>query len=746
MSKTSGRSTVVDDYVDGRPFSKAHILEITQEWVDLRMNEQVNEFTTGERVTIFTGTWNVNAKKQEGALDEWLLHANTTAADIYAIGFQEIVDLNAMNVALDSSKTLSRSQFWHEKIMESLSTLTDNMYYLVGTKSLVGLLLCVYAKDRLSPHISDLRVNTIGVGVMGMLGNKGAVSVRLSVFDSSIAFVCAHLAAHRENVVGRNKDFKNIVDKLSFPVEEKPRNSIDDEEIRRPKFGAERNRCKDLKILDHEIVFWIGDLNYRLDEVLDVDDIFKKCKNEEWSILREMDQLNIERRNGHVFNGFHEGILNFAPTYKYQPGTDEYDRRPEKKIRAPAWCDRILWRTTNITDPITQLIYDRANLLPSDHKPVYASFQCGVRKVDPVLEEAKYRYYSNELEFWKPRTDYPYPMVDVEGLDMDFGKVKFGTRETRVIKISNAGAIYAHWRLIPRIEMDKRLSKRFLSFSQTRGMLMPRDGELGAFSSVEIIVTFEVDAYCAHGFNAGKESFEDMVILRIENLEDKYITVKADYQRSSFGMSLEELLLATGPVRTLPRRAAPDPDSVGTSVIPKQGVPKELWLLVDALWRRGVVSEKDVFFTAVSPVEVGVVRDAIDEGADIPASCSIHAIAEALSIFLSSLMQPIIPADAFPVSEVDEKDMKAWSRSFLERGLTTLNYNVFIYIISFLREILALSESNGSSAECFTSTCMTFFTGPRNEEVITKEDLQKREIRQEYMSNIIQFFLTSDDF
>jgi phosphatidylinositol-bisphosphatase len=44
-----------------------------------------------------------------------------------------------------------------------------------------------------------------------------------------------------------------------------------------------------------------------------------------------------------LFLDFEEGPLTFKPTYKYQPGTDLYEQRPDKKLRAPAWCDRILW-------------------------------------------------------------------------------------------------------------------------------------------------------------------------------------------------------------------------------------------------------------------------------------------------------------------------------------------------------------------------------------------------------------------
>jgi hypothetical protein len=39
---------------------------------------------------------------------------------------------------------------------------------------------------------------------------QGAVSIRLCIRDSSLCFVCAHLAAHRENVAARNDNYHKV--------------------------------------------------------------------------------------------------------------------------------------------------------------------------------------------------------------------------------------------------------------------------------------------------------------------------------------------------------------------------------------------------------------------------------------------------------------------------------------------------------------------------------------------------------
>lgn len=85
-------------------------------------------------------------------------------------------------------------------------------------------------------------------------------------------------------------------------------------------------------------MFWLGDLNYRI--ALTYEEARTFVEQNDWNNLLKKDQLNIEREAGRVFNGFQEGSILFAPTYKYCQNSDSYageSTKSKKKRRTPAW-------------------------------------------------------------------------------------------------------------------------------------------------------------------------------------------------------------------------------------------------------------------------------------------------------------------------------------------------------------------------------------------------------------------------
>lgn len=221
--------------------------------------------------------------------------------------------------------------------------------------------------------------------------------------------------------------------------------------------------------------------------------------------------------------------------------------------------------------------------------------------------------------------------------------------------------------------------------------------------TVTLDFSITIDNNTAQNLNSGREVLEDILILRLEGGRDYYITVRATYARSCFGMSVDELVLYSEPIRTVPldpiQRAATIGDMSATSAL---CVPKELWRLVDAVHQKGLATP-GIFIEAGLADEVTHIRECLDTGTQF-GTYRIHSYSEALLSFLGSLSSPIIPASLFPTVEIDSLNIQSMSRRVLEE-LAPINYNVLVYIISFFRESLRLREQNGLTAAKVARIC-----------------------------------------
>ena len=478
----------------------------------------MDEFTNPINVKMWCGTFNLHAQScvhDCSNLEEWLFPDGTTDTDLYAISFQEIVKLNAVNVTVDlKGETVCTA--WENAVLSCLNSkhTLSNQFVLVASKQLVGAFLCVFLRENLMPHCCDVRTASTATGVMDMLGNKGGVVVRLQLFHrfihifhacakpisflsyscvsscfSTICFVGGHLAAKRDNVAGRNSDFNSIMEKTClFPDPDETnrariRPSLDERPLLLQR--SDNLRAPYVRIQDHDIVFWIGDLNYRIESSVSLEEVLSKCAENDISFLCEHDQLLIEKKAGRSFLGYEEGAITFLPTYKFIPGSDVYDNRPDKKLRPPAYCDRVLWNvrrpidsslfieklseienvvvdTSDVVDAdsntlglikvaqelrsprevliseagynqenslvfgkhyVRQLCYKRS-LTPriSDHKPVSALFDCGLRKLDKKTE---LKVFMELLKVLDHMENAGVPKLDVKGLDINAGRVNF---------------------------------------------------------------------------------------------------------------------------------------------------------------------------------------------------------------------------------------------------------------------------------------------------------------------------------
>lgn len=125
-------------------------------------------------------------------------------------------------------------------------------------------------------------------------------------------------------------------------------------------------------------------MNYRID--LRRDAVEADIRKGDFTRLIAQDQLLKEMKNNRAFRlrPFSEGPLTFAPTYKYDRRSDEYDS--SEKRRVPAWCDRVLWRSRE-PSRVEQLHYRRYEANVSDHRPISSAFRMTVKSIAPERRE-----------------------------------------------------------------------------------------------------------------------------------------------------------------------------------------------------------------------------------------------------------------------------------------------------------------------------------------------------------------------
>lgn len=320
---------------------------------------------------------------------------------LYVLGLQEIVDVSSPTEALRPYTDPGPANKFKRHIEDALPL----GYSLIAETQLIGLLLLIYASPSVAQDVKAVSTTSVGTGVMGYMGNKGAVTARIVLGETTrIVFVDCHLAAGADKVAleRRNWDAAQIATRTRFdPIED----------------IAGIYQSTGETIGEEDFAFWFGDLNYRLEgmpgedirrllmlhtrneydvehsksvakideEISETGSISESAKTERNSrksaessrsstsgnesnesdpdengdheelnpiplqatiqSLLPHDELHQQIKARKAFHdGWMEGPIRFLPTYKYDVGSVGMFDSSDKK-RCPSWCDRILYRT-----------------------------------------------------------------------------------------------------------------------------------------------------------------------------------------------------------------------------------------------------------------------------------------------------------------------------------------------------------------------------------------------------------------
>jgi len=313
---------------------------------------------------VCTSSWNVAESDPPAKLDVWI----NPECDVIVVGMQEAVLIQGLtglkNIALSDSSIEKQRKKWKEAILTHLG---NNFKYVQYAKKefVVGILMLLFVKNSyysefskdnvLKKNLDHFKVKT---GTHGLTGNKGAISVRMQINGKMFSITNCHLEAHDENHAKRMEQLNKFLN-TSY------------------KYDSKKMLAK-----DHDYCIIMGDLNSRTQYQTankeqeniavraQITSILSSTKD--FTPIFEHDQLATAIREGKELKNIGETAPKFAPTFKYDRNTDNFDS--SKKQRIPSWCDRVIWVKSAPMLACQKSFSSVPSFKMSDHKPVIATF------------------------------------------------------------------------------------------------------------------------------------------------------------------------------------------------------------------------------------------------------------------------------------------------------------------------------------------------------------------------------------
>lgn len=429
-----------------------------------RLLELEDKYIEHRPINVFCGTYNVAGENPDESLASWL-RINDKEIDVYAVGFQEVVDLTTTSLLLKTDWN-EKETAWTDAVNEELlnpKNFKSKKYKLLSRLRMFGLYLLLYADEKLCEKkaITEIYTSYVATGML-TVGNKGSVGISLKIYQTRIVFVCSHFAAHTEQLQKRNSDFRSTRQYLKFQ-------------------DPDQESSSSIDLDQHDIIFWFGDLNYRIDQV-SLSETLKLINMSWFDELIKYDQLTNERNRYSVFESYNEGEIKFKPTYKYILKEDMYEKQAaalqneaetgvNSKVKLPSWTDRVLWKTSN--NKVELIQYSCVNTVTiSDHKPVYAIFKAEVKKVN---QKELNKAVQNLLKESDKKINEEMPHISIEKKEFRFENCMFYDTKTLFITVKNDGVSICNTEILYHDPLSKPLEDSHDDMTHlTNSLIRPR--------------------------------------------------------------------------------------------------------------------------------------------------------------------------------------------------------------------------------------------------------------------------------
>jgi hypothetical protein len=284
-----------------------------------------------------------------------------------------MVALTAASVVMQQAGCMDRQAEFDRHLLSACRHVCGESYIKVHSVGMVGIYVGVFIRSCFVGAVSNVVSDRIPTGLHGRAGNKGAVAVRLKIYETSLCALALHLESG-DKVVERTMQLREISQRCF------------------QQGGAARGTPT---VEKHDVAILAGDFNFRMAVPPNSDtQNFRQLLQLGWSashsggpagligegVLAECRQdyipafkLYDELQGSRVVtdasdclrvSGLTEGPVYFPATYRFREGTNEYDLE-----RMPSWCDRVLHNKVGVTRRRYCALGEGAQ---SDHRAVHA--------------------------------------------------------------------------------------------------------------------------------------------------------------------------------------------------------------------------------------------------------------------------------------------------------------------------------------------------------------------------------------
>lgn len=592
---------------------------------ELKLKEE--QYTSKSNLSLVVLSWNTAGLPPRGNLTDWVSCCSkkytqaVSCPDIVIFGLQEMCELTKL--LGDPVRELE----WVRYLRAQVSSIYSDEYAIVHQSSLVGLMTLVMVKKSLAGLICNMAEHQVKLGLKGYAGNKGALGFRFELLGSCLCFINSHLAPHKQNFKLRNENITQISRNIKFTINNTT-----------------------LSIFEHDLIFWYGDLNYRIDS-LSTEKIIKNITTNNFKSCLEHDQLIKARNKEGVLSDFFEGEIDFLPTFKYLIGSNQHNVR-----RDPAWCDRILWRGSSYLNRYGSC----DGIQVSDHKPVFAEFTLVLKKRDLNKMSMVMNDIYREID---EKHNEAAPKTEISASKVVFQPARYKIPNENSFDVNNIGKSPAHFEVI---------AESWVQVSHTKGIIDPGQ-------SLHLKITLFLNARFYKTYRSKQETMEKYIKVSIKNGLEYFIELDFQVIDTFIGHSCDYLC------KTTPDRENP-------------GLPEQVVRIIEYFKNSGL-KVRNLIESLPSQIQNGEVVKKIDENEAFGGSTSPFEIIQTFCEFLKNLEEPLLDGNAVDakINIMHIVGFNIVKIQLLDPARST-NAACLNYISDYLKTLVSKSQESGVSA------------------------------------------------